>query len=298
MMAAAERRDWLEPHPITRRVTRDLFAWGVPASLGAFADFASRRVDNLLVSSIWGPSVMGTYNLAYNLADIPAVQVGEQIGDVLLPSFAQMEPARRGPALLRSTALLALIMFPLAIGLGAVAPTAVHAIFDQRWVAVGPMLLFLSSLSVTRPVGWTTSSYLLARERPRAVMMLEWFKLGALVMAIETVGRLSPLWACVAVGIAFALHTLASLWLVQHMDGIPVVSFLARLAPPLLACAPMVGAVLGVRWLRLHFGLTQPLVGLALESTAGGLAYVGAALVIARSTSQELLRLLKHGLRR
>ena len=64
---------------------------------------------------------VGQYNLAYNLADVPAIQVGEQIALVLMPSMAELPPERRARALERSSALLSLIIFPLAVGLGLVA---------------------------------------------------------------------------------------------------------------------------------------------------------------------------------
>jgi PST family polysaccharide transporter len=297
MLRAADRRDWLTPGPLSGETTRTLFAFGLPLSVGAFAGFAARRVDNLLVSGFFGPGVMGAYNLAYNLADIPAVQVGEQIGDVLLPSFAQLAPEKRPDALVRSTTLLALIMFPLAIGLGAIAPTAVQAFFDKRWAEVGPMLMFLSALSVTRPIGWTISSYLQARDRPRLVMILEGFKVIALIAAICTIGRQGPLWTCGAVGVAFALHALASLAAVQLIDGVPLWKFLWRLFPPLLACVPMVGAIWVVRVVRVGFlHLPNPYLGLVAETTVGAVAYVIAAFIIAGSASREFVKLLKHAL--
>jgi len=298
MTSAANRRDWLSPTPIRREVAAEMFEFGLPIWIGSSANFASRRVDNILVARFFGPAIAGMYNYAYNLADVPAVQVGEQIGDVLLPSFAKMDPEKRADGLVRSTTLLALIMFPLAVGLGAVAPTAVHAIFDKRWLAVGPMLMYLSALSVTRPIGWTISSYLQARDRPRAVMGLECFKVLALVGAIVTLGRLGPLWTCAAVGVAFALHALASLWVVHLFDGIAFARMLARLVPPLLACVPLVGAVLGVRHGMDRLGLDGKIARLAIETAAGGVAYVLAALVIARSASRELLHLLRHALKR
>src|SRR6185503_11117155 len=111
----------------------------------------------------------GMYNLAYNLADVPAIQVGEQIGDVLLPSFARMDVARRPAALVRSMMLLSLVVFPLAVGLGAVAPTLVATIFDARWRPLAPMLVLLSALSVARPLGWAVASYLQAQQLPRRI---------------------------------------------------------------------------------------------------------------------------------
>jgi L-aspartate-alpha-decarboxylase len=114
--ASVSWREWLQPCRYSLQQTRELFAFGIPMALGALCEFASRRWDNLLVSRFFGPGVTGMYNLAYNLADVPAIQVGEQIGDVLLPSFARLEPKRRPAAFLRSLSLLALVVFPLAIG--------------------------------------------------------------------------------------------------------------------------------------------------------------------------------------
>src|SRR5581483_9410793 len=110
------------------------------------------------------------------------------------------------------------------------------------------------------------SSYLQARDRPRAVMGLECFKVLALVGAIVTLGRLGPLWTCAAVGVAFALHALASLWVVHLFDGIAFARMLARLVPPLLACVPLVGAVLGVRHGMDRLGLDGKIARLAIET--------------------------------
>ena len=125
------RRDWLEPSPFTRHETRKLLEFGTPMALGAAASFAARRWDNLLVAHFFGPGPTGAYNLAYNLADVPAIQVGEQIGDVLLPSFARLDPSRRPSAFLRAMALLGLVVFPLAVGLGAIAPSLVAVLFPR-----------------------------------------------------------------------------------------------------------------------------------------------------------------------
>jgi lipopolysaccharide exporter len=290
-------RDWLAPCSLDRATTRSMFAYGLPLSIGALAAFASRRWDNLLVSRFFGPGPTGLYNLAYNLADVPAIQVGEQIGDVLFPSFARLEPERRKQALVQSVTLLALIVFPLAVGLGAVANTLVRVLFDERWEAVGPMLMLLSALSITRPIGWTIASYLQARRLTKTVMVLEVLKALAVVISIATIGRAGVLWTCGAVGIAFALHTLGSMWAVQRADGISMWRMLVGLAGPLAACAPMVLAVLGVR--RALEGSAIGAIGaLGLETSAGAIAYVISALIVARSASREVASRLIDALRR
>ena len=160
MCASVPRASWLAPSRLSMSTVRDMLRFGLPMSVGNAAGFASRRVDNAIVSGLFGADVVGAYNLAYNVADVPAVQVGEQIGDVLFPSFANMDGPRRRAALLRSTGLLALVTFPLAVGLGAIAPTTVETLLRPEWHDVAPMLAVLSVLSVVRPVGWTISSFL------------------------------------------------------------------------------------------------------------------------------------------
>jgi len=290
-----ERRDWLEPSALTKDETRRLFAFGLPMALGASMSFAARRWDNLLVSHQFGPGPTGAYNLAYNLADVPAIQVGEQIGDVLLPSFARLEPERRADAFLRSISLLGLLVFPLAVGLGAVAPTLVVTLFDERWRSVGPMLVLLSALSVTRPVGWVVASYLQAAGRPGRIVWLEGIKLVCLLGGIATWGRATPLHACVAVGVAFAIHAFASLWVLDRDAGVSMRGALTRLVPVLSACVPLVAGVLSVRWLARGHAL-WPAFQLSLEVLAGAAGYLLGAWLVARRDTEDLLSRLRGAL--
>jgi PST family polysaccharide transporter len=288
------RREWLSPSRLTLARTRDLFAFGLPISIAGLAGFGSRRWDNLIFSSLFGESAAGLYNLAYNLADIPATQIGETIGDVLVPSFAQMDSDdRRRAALCRSMRLLILIVAPLALGLGAIAPTLVRALFDPRWVAVAPMLTWLSALSIVRPIAWIGASYLQVKNEPRAIMLLEVTKTCGLLAAIALLGRVGPLWACAAVGIAFTLGSLGYFWVIRRIDGLTLREQILPLVPPVLACAPMVAAILAARRGLVALGGVPSAAGLLVELLVGVLIFIPAALVLAPSASRDLLRLLQ-----
>jgi PST family polysaccharide transporter len=195
-------------------------------------------------------------------------------------------------------ALLGLVVFPLAVGLGAVAPTLVSVLFDERWRSIGPMLVLLSALSVTRPVGWTVASYLQAAGQPVRILWLEGLKLGCLLGGIATLGRVSPLHTCGAVGLAFALHALASLWVIERLEGVPLRRSLGSLMPALLSCVPLVGAVLGVRGACEHAGPIRPIFALSLEIVAGAGGYLLGAWLVARRASADLLARLGEALGR
>ncbi len=298
MVVSADRREWLTPTRLRWDVTREIFVYGVPISIGQCAEFISARWDNLLVSGMYGPAAMGNYALAYNLAETPTGAVADQVGAVLLPSFAQMEPEERKAALLRSAALMGLLVFPLAMGLAAVAPTFVHTFFVRSWWDVAPMLTLLSVLSVIKPLTWTLMAFTHAQQRPRVIMQMGIFKAILLLLFILVLGRISVMWLCLAVGLAFAAYFAAFLYTLQRTDGVPFFRYIMGALPPLLACAPMVLAVLAVRHGMLAAEFAQGKLMLIVEIVVGALAYVAGALVIARKTSQDFLNLLRNMLRR
>lgn len=295
--SAVERREWLDFARLEGARSRSLFAFGVPLAIGAFTDFVSRKWDNLLFARFFGTAELGLYNLAYNLSDIPASQIGEHIGDVLLPSYARIKEHRRADVLTRSTTVLALVVFPLAVGLGAVADTLVAVLFNEQWQGVAPFIVILSCLSVARPVGWTIMSFLIAAKHAKTVMALGVFRLLALLAAISTLALFGPHWAAAGVGLAFIGHSLLSIEAVHRLDDIPRAPMLLGMGSVLLACAPLVGAVLGVRYLAGTLGYADTVGALAAEIVAGGAVYVGSALILAPTASRELLTQLRKAIK-
>jgi PST family polysaccharide transporter len=298
MTAAVDRREWLEPCPIRRDVARDIFAFGLPLAIATIAGYAAVRWDNLLVSRFFGPSVMAAYNIAYNLAGLAPGLVLDQVLDVLVPSFARTAPERRRDGLLRGAELVALIATPLCLGVAVVAPTLVATVLDARWASAAPMLAILSAAAVFAPLQVLAGTFLQGSGRPVAVMTLALVALAAIMSSVGTVGRLGPLWTCGAVGLAALLNVLVAAYAVRRAGGPEMRPFLATLARPLLAAAPMVGAVLAARWLLSSAGVAAGATRLVVEVAAGAVAYPAAALLVARRPAAELVRLLQAALAR
>jgi PST family polysaccharide transporter len=93
---------WFRPSRWRWEQVREIVRFGLPLGFAQLFDFATRYWDNLAFGAYFGQKVVGLYNMAYNLADIPAVQVGEQISGVLLPAMASVEVRGRKAALIRS----------------------------------------------------------------------------------------------------------------------------------------------------------------------------------------------------
>ncbi|MEO8704759.1 MAG: oligosaccharide flippase family protein, partial [Kofleriaceae bacterium] len=79
LVKAAGISSWATPVPLRWARFKDMLRFGVPLGVLGIASGASRYWDNLCISYYFGTGATGAYNQAYNLADVPAIQVGEQI---------------------------------------------------------------------------------------------------------------------------------------------------------------------------------------------------------------------------
>ena len=151
-------------------VVKKITSYGLTVALTGVAGYAASRWDNLLVSRFFGPAVMATYNLAYNLADIPAIHIGEQIADVMGAAFTHMTASERRSTLIRAVGIIGLVTFPMALGLAAVASTLSDLFLDKKWAGAGSMLMLLSALSLSRPIYGALASFILVEVGPRVAL--------------------------------------------------------------------------------------------------------------------------------
>lgn len=295
---AATWKEYGPRAPLRWSTIREMTTYCAPGAVSGLAELAAYKWDNLLVSRYFGPRQHGMYNLAYNLADTPTGAVGEQVSDVLFPSFAKLEPERREPALRRATGLMALVIFPLAVGLAAVSSTVVHVFFDARWVEVAPMLAILSVLSLARTMASPLVAFMQAQHRRRPLMILSVSKVAILIVGIMIFAPYGPLWTCVGVGATFIIDTFLCMLFVQVLDKIRMLPLLGAVLPVVIASAAMWAGVYGTQ-VGLHaVGIGPSWLSLILEILAGAVAYVAAAFVFARSLAMDLVTQVKNVIRR
>jgi O-antigen/teichoic acid export membrane protein len=185
----------------------------------------------------------------------------------------------------------------MAVGLGAIAPTLAGLSLNSRWVGAGPMLMWLSVISFPRPLSGAVSSYMQVRNQKRAFLMLELFTLGILFASLFTIGRISPIAACIAVGATFLARLVATAGLLWLTDGVRPWTFFAPQVPPLAASLVMAGLVTAARAGLERAGV--PLFPSLVAQIAVGVAgYAAAAWLFARRAFQEIVALTKSAISR
>ena len=283
-------RDYLQPCKLAWSTMSKVLSYGVPVSVANTFHMAAQQWDNGFMVRRFGEETLGLYNQAYRLADLPATNVGEQINDVLVPTFARLtdvEARRRG--LLRAASLMALVVFPMATGIGAVAKTLVEACYAPSYAGVAPFLTAISALSMSRSIGILAGGYLQVTGRTRIFALLDFLLVVSVLAFMWLFAPWGPIASAIGVGVAFTLNVLFIVMSLRS-EGISISSVLLALVRPFLACAPMVASVYGIRaamgdtgW---HAGIR-----VGIEVLVGGVVYAGAALLIARKISRDFIDL-------
>jgi PST family polysaccharide transporter len=123
---------------------RFLFSWDALQDLWQFSlnllgtksmNFWVRRLDDLLIGRYLGSDPLGLYTKAYKIMLVPLRNVSRVIGRVMFPALSSIQDdiPRVRRTYLRMTETIALVTFPLMLGLFATADPFVVGVFGSQW---------------------------------------------------------------------------------------------------------------------------------------------------------------------
>jgi O-antigen/teichoic acid export membrane protein len=122
--------------------------------IGRLCWYASANADFLVAGRILGKAALGVYNVAWTLASIPAERVVALVGQVTPAFFSavQTDPPAIRRYLLGITEGIALITFPVSLGLALVARDFVVVVLGSKWEGAILALQLLAAYAAFRSI--------------------------------------------------------------------------------------------------------------------------------------------------
>ena len=107
-----------------RSELRDLFGFGIGATLSGFVNYVALNADTFIVGRWNGLAGLGLYSRAYSLMNTPFTHVSSVMSSVLFPALAkvQTQPERMQRAYLLVTQLTAMVAGPVMAVMAITAP--------------------------------------------------------------------------------------------------------------------------------------------------------------------------------
>jgi len=246
-VSATGFRSWLSPVRIPLARLRDLLRFGAPITGEVVLSEGARYWDKPLMLRLVGAHDAGSYGLAFNLAQLPAVYVGGHVGTVMMPAVVRADPAERPALMVRALTFTALILFPMSAGLAVCAPTLVDALLPATWSQVAPLLSVLAIASLPGSGSFILSAFLAAHARNHRLMWIEVATMASLIAALWLLSKGGVLLASVAIGVAALVQWVLTVQACR-VDGLRLQGLGPALLRIALVSAAMVLAVLAWRW--------------------------------------------------
>lgn len=268
---------WPRPASIRKQL---LFGWQVLVATLAYSSY--ERLDNLTAGRVLGPSAVGFYGMAWNLANVPLEKVTSLITTVISSYLAtvQTDATALRRYLRNLTEVMSLATFPATVGLGLVAGEIVPVALGWKWTPMVPPLEVLCAYAAFRSVVALLDKVLTAAGRARFVM---WNQLAALVIlpcAFYTGshwGITGIAWGWVA---AYPLIVLPLYWKAFRTVDMKIGEYFRALRPALDGTLVMTVGVIILK--RVVLWGHPVLVRLTLEIAVGAAAYVSTLLLLHR----------------
>ena len=133
---------WRPMITINWPVLRSMLGFSIWVMVSGFQNWLFSYADNVIAGLFLGMQGLGVYSLGFSIATLIPGFLEASLGDVAYPTFCKMQgnPRQVGENLVQLQALTGAILFPVALGLSAIAPSAVELLYGQKWLGLGTVI--------------------------------------------------------------------------------------------------------------------------------------------------------------
>jgi O-antigen/teichoic acid export membrane protein len=283
---------WLPGPPQRDAPVGALLRFGATVTLNSIVVFFAYNAEKILIGRFWGAAALGIYGRAYQLINIPTASIHVAIGGVALSSLSRLQndPPRQRRYFLKGYSLLMSVTVPLTVFCAVFGNDIIMVMLGPQWGESVPVFRLLAPTVLIFGLINPLAALMLASGLQRRSLHLA-ISIAILMLCAIPLGiPYGP------TGVAFAISTAMSLWLVPHVvwslkgTAIAPRDLFATAGKPLLAT--VAAAALAFMVHQTLLGLEWPIVRLAISGVVMGFLYFG-ILLFALGESRSYLNFLR-----
>lgn len=287
---------WKPQFILKTRGLVDIIKFGIFQIGSRTVNYFASNIDYLLIGRYLGSETLGIYTLAYQLIVIPVTKINPIVTKVAFPIFSKNQNNNSiiSKSFINMSKLLAVISFPILIGLIAIADVFVPVVFGEKWKIAVPVIRVLSILGILRVLMNPNGSVLLGKGR--ADLGFIWDLVVALFngVAIWLVVKQGVLEVAIVYVIVSFLNFILGRQLLYHVIQLKAKDYFSSLAKPTVSTLIMGIVVFLAQTAALHIFDMKPnwflLVGLI---TLGAIIYFFILISIDKPYIKYALKLIK-----
>jgi lipopolysaccharide exporter len=163
---------------------KELFSFSGWYMFRGLGEFLSFEFDRFILGSLGGPRTTGIFNIAKEVASLPATEIVIPIGRTLTPTLAAItnQPARLSAAIEKAITGTMIIAAPAALGFALISEEFILLLFGKQWLEAIPVLAILSMSAMVSGFRDTTANVFMITGHVRTTAILSWVQ-AVLILA-------------------------------------------------------------------------------------------------------------------
>ncbi|MHA1380610.1 MAG: lipopolysaccharide biosynthesis protein [Candidatus Helarchaeota archaeon] len=164
---------------------KELFGFGKWILFSSILTFLITQGDDIFVGKLLGITMLGFYQMAYRISNLPATEITHVISQVTFPAYSKLQdnlPKLR-EAYLKVLQLTAFLAFPITGLIFVLAPDFTRLFLGENWMPMVPAMQVLTLWGLIRSIGATTIIFQ-SVGKPKISTKLQFARLILLVIII------------------------------------------------------------------------------------------------------------------
>jgi O-antigen/teichoic acid export membrane protein len=224
---------------------KELFGFGKWILGSSILIFLLGQGDDILVGKLLGVTMLGFYQLAYRISNMPATEITNVISQVTFPAYSKLQddlPKLR-EAYLKVLQVTAFLSFPVAGLIFVLAPDFTRIFLGEKWMPMVPAMQVLCILGALRSIAAASGPIFLALGRPDFDTKISAAELALLAILIYP---LTIKWGITGTAISISIVSCSFIFIILaivirlvKMEKIEILNLMQCISFPLLAIIPL-----------------------------------------------------------
>lgn len=287
--------DWRPRGRFSLRPLREMAKFGGSLMATDLISNFYNKIPQFFLGSLYPAATLGSFDQAVKIKDMPATTGMQAVQNVTFPAFSKIRDDQ--PKLTESyrqvVMIVAYVMFPLMLGLSAVAHDLFDVLLSEEWMPTVPYFEAVCLAGLFYPVAVISMNILKVCSAGPLIVRLEILKKGVMTVIFALTiphSVMAVVWGLVAIAFCeMAINFVAT----RRFTDLTVWRFVRTLVPVAIVSAAMYGGVRGVGMLLPDAGALR----LVAEIAAGVAIYVALSALFRLEAFREVLDLARRQLR-
>jgi len=228
---------WLPGRPHWTPETRSMVRAGGTVTLNGIVVYFAYNTEKILLGRAWGPSPLGIYGRAYQLANLPVQQLTNAVSGVAFPvlSRLQSDPPRLRRIYLRSHSLVVSLTVPVVLCCALFSDELVRTLLGPKWIPTAPVLRLLSPAVMVFALMNPMSALVRATGRVERSLKIAFILAPVIILGVALGLRYGPVGVATGYSAAMLLLWIPCVAWAKHGTGVTAGDYLDCIWRPLMA---------------------------------------------------------------